>query len=78
MNLKQLVKSKTRNCQKKKKQKPVWLCKKDSEAKQKKLSSVKITQLGTSLVVQWWRICLQCKDTGSIPGPGRLHMPQGN
>ena len=51
MNLKQLVKSKTRNCHKKKK--TVGLCKKDSEAKQKKLSSVKITQLGTSLVVQW-------------------------
>ena len=35
------------------KKKTVGLCKKDSEAKQKKLSSVKITQLGTSLVVQW-------------------------
>ena len=26
---------------------------------------------GTSLVVQWIRICCQCRDTSSIPGPGR-------
>ena len=29
----------------------------------------------------WWsrlRSALQCKDTGSIPSPGRLHMPWGS
>lgn len=31
----------------------------------------------TSLVVQWLEIHRQCRDTGSIPDPGRSHMPQG-
>ena len=35
--------------------------------------------LGTSLVVQWLRICLRRKrDTGLIPGLGRVRMPQSD
>ena len=33
--------------------------------------------LWTCLVVQWLRIPIAA-DTGSVPGPGRSHMPQGN
>ena len=47
---------------------------------------------GTSLVVHWLRILLarfpggsvvknpaaNAGDTGSVPGPGRSHMPRGN
>ena len=33
----------------------------------------------TSLVVRWLRICLPMQgNTGSIPGLGRSHVPQGN
>ena len=38
--------------------------------------------LGTSLVVQWLRVCLTMQGTqgtpGSIPGPERSHMPLSN
>ena len=37
----------------------------------------KMTVLGRiSLVVQWLRICLQCRGHGSIPAPGRFHRPR--
>ena len=33
----------------------------------------------TSLVVQWLRnLPANARDTGSIPGPGRFHMPRGS
>ena len=39
---------------------------------------VKTHRIGTSLVVQWIRICLQAGESASIPGPGRSHIPRGN
>ena len=35
--------------------------------------------LQTSVVVQWFKTLLAtARDVGSIPGPGRFHMPWGN
>ena len=36
-------------------------------------------RVGTSLVAQWIKNPpANAGDTGSIPGPGRFHMPQNN
>ena len=40
---------------------------------QMEILKLKITERAF-LVVQWLRICLVCRDTGSIPGPGRSYM----
>ena len=39
---------------------------------------LKESQLRTSLVVLWIRMSVNAGDTGSIPGPGRFHMPRSN
>ena len=37
------------------------------------------SRVGTSLVVQWIKNPpANAGDTGSVPGPGRFHMPQSN
>ena len=48
---------------------------------EKKRTGLKLIKLevGTSVVVQWIRICLPVqRDTGLIPCPGRFHMPWRN
>ena len=48
---------------------------------EKKRTGLKLIKLevGTSVVVQWIRICLPVQgDTGLIPCPGRFHMPWRN
>ena len=40
------------------------------------ITEIKSRRNWTSLVVQWLRICLPMQEAmGSIPGPGRFHMP---
>ena len=37
------------------------------------------SRVGTSMVAQWIKnLPASAGDTGSIPGPGRFHMPQNN
>ena len=48
------------------------------EKKRRGLRLIKL-EVGTSVVVQWIRICLPVQgDTGLIPCPGRFHMPRRN
>ena len=48
------------------------------EKKRRGLKLVK-PEVGTSVVVQWIRICLPVQgDTGLIPCPGRFYMPRRN
>lgn len=44
----------------------------------KRISRIERASTGTFLVVQWLVICLPIwRDVGSIPGPGKSHMPRG-
>ena len=46
--------------------------------KQVRLHQTEKLLVGTSLVAQWLRPPANAGDTGSIPGPGRSHMPWSN
>ena len=43
-----------------------------------KLNSLKTREMGTSLVVQWWRTHLPMQGHTFHPGPGRFHRPGSN